>query len=79
MADATVLSFQITRAGKTIQIDCDREGIATLIGALAKLVGERASHTHFLTPRAGGNHLSEKTPWGEEAVPEVLINYAEGD
>ena len=74
-----MLSFQITRAGNTIQIDCDAEGIATLMGALAKLVGERASHTHLLTPSAGGNDLNEKTPWGKEAVPEVIISYAEGD
>jgi hypothetical protein len=57
----------------------DAKGMATLMGALAKLVGERASHVHLRGPSNGGQQLSEKTPWGEAAVTEVIIDYAEGD
>jgi hypothetical protein len=74
-----MLSFQITDSGNKINIDCDAKGMAILLGALAKLIGERASHLHFVTAAASGGVLSEKTPWGEDAVREVIINYAEGD
>lgn len=53
--------------------------MAILLGALAKLVGERASEVHLWTAAATGGVLNDKTPWGDEAVPEVRINYAEGD
>ena len=76
---ASMLSFQIIGSGRKINVDCDAKGMAILIGALAKLVGERASHLHLWTSAASGGVLSEKTPWGEEAVREVIINYAEGD
>ena len=77
---ASMLSFQITDSGRKINVDCDAKGMAILLGALAKLVGERASHLHLWTAAASGGVLSEKTPWGEDAVREVIINYAaEGD
>jgi hypothetical protein len=76
---ASMLSFQITDSGRKINVDCDAKGMAILLGALAKLVGERASHLHLWTSAASGGVLSEKTPWGEDAVREVIINYAEGD
>jgi hypothetical protein len=76
---ASMLSFQITDSGRKINVYCDAKGMAILLGALAKLVGERASHLHLWTAAAPGGVLSEKTPWGDDAVPEVIINYAEGD
>jgi len=74
-----MLSFQIDDSGRKINVACDAKGMAILLGALAKLVGERASHVHLWTAAATGGVLSEKTPWGDEAVPEVIINYQEGD
>ncbi|HET7680149.1 MAG TPA: hypothetical protein VFK79_08475 [Xanthobacteraceae bacterium] len=74
-----MLSFQIIDSGRKINVDCDAKGMAILLGALAKLVGERASHVHLWTASASGGVLSDKTPWGEDAVLEVIINYAEGD
>jgi len=73
-----MLSFQITNAGRSINVDCDAKGMAVLLGALAQLVGERASHVHLWTATASGGQLSDKTPWGEDAVSEVKINYQEG-
>ena len=70
-----MLSFQIKDA-ETINIICDAEGMSVLLAALAKLIGERASHVHL----RGGNgnaDLDLKTPFGEDAVSEVVIDYAE--
>jgi hypothetical protein len=74
-----MLSFQIINSGRTINVDCDAKGMAILLKALAQLVGDRASHVHLWTAAASGGQLSDKTPWGEDAVPEVIINYQEGD
>jgi hypothetical protein len=74
-----MLSFQIDKSSREIQIDCDARGMATLLGTLAHLVGERSSHRHLWGPDSGGKDLDEKTPSGEEAVTSVIINYAEGD
>jgi hypothetical protein len=74
-----VLSFRIEESGKTIEIDCDAQGMAKLMGALAKLVGERASHVHLRAPSNGGKELSQETPYGDPAIGEVIISYAEGD
>jgi hypothetical protein len=73
-----MLSFRIVDPG-TIEIDCDAQGMATLMGALAKLVGERASHVHLRGPSMGGKQLSEEAPDGRPAIGEVVISYAEGD
>jgi hypothetical protein len=72
-----MLSFRIVDSA-TIEIDCDAAGMATLMGALAKLVGERASHVHLCAPPRG-KALSDETIHGEPAATEVIINYAEGD
>jgi hypothetical protein len=53
--------------------------MAILLGVLAKLVGARASHAHLWTVGASDGVLNDKTPSGDEAVPEVIINYQEGD
>jgi hypothetical protein len=55
----SMLSFSIVNKGKAIQIDCDQQGIAVLLTALATLIGQRASHRHLLTPSNGGHELSE--------------------
>ena len=72
-----MLSFQVADTGRTVKVFCDAKGMAILLSALAKLVGERASHVHLRTPGEGGNDLNEKTPWGEEAALEVMIQYQE--
>jgi hypothetical protein len=73
-----MLSLRIVDSG-TIEIDCDRQGMATLMGTLAKLVGEGASHVHLRGPSMNGKDLSEQSPYGDPAVQEVIISYAEGD
>jgi hypothetical protein len=72
-----MLSFRIVDSA-TIEIDCDAQGMATLMGALAKLVGARASHLHLCAPPRGKD-LGAETPYGQPAVSEVIISYAEGD
>ena len=72
-----MLSFSIIKEGKGIQIDCDAEGMSVLLRMLAELIGEHASHRHLWAPSNGGSALSDTTPWGEAAVSEVIIDYAE--
>jgi hypothetical protein len=67
-----MLSFLIANNGKEIQIICDGKGAGTLIGALER-IRHRGGHVHLLAPSNGGRELSEKTPWGEDAVGEVAI------
>ena len=67
-----MLSFEIIRKGKAVQICCDDEGLNRLIGALEKLRGT-ATHIHLRSPAGGGNELSEKNPWGPMAISEVII------
>lgn len=68
-----MLSFQIVNDAKAIQICCDDEGIDRLVAALRRLRGT-ATHLHLLAPSAGGRELSDKCPFGEDAVPEVIIS-----
>ena len=68
-----MLCFQIINQGRGIQIDCDEQGKATLINALNRV--EAAGHLHLLTPGNGGHELSEKTPWGEDTIGEVIITW----
>jgi hypothetical protein len=74
-----MLSFSVGETGKVINIALDAQGMATLMRALAKLVGERAGHVHLRSPPGGGADLNEKTPWDQPAISEVIIDYAEGD
>ena len=67
-----MLSFQVIDSGQAIQIACDQQGLATLIGALEKL-RSTADHIHLRTPSNGAHELSEQTPWGDEAIGEVII------
>ena len=68
-----MLSFQITDSGKSIQIDCDDDGLERLISALDNMKGEKGGHVHLRALSAGGNTLSDSTPWGADAVGEVII------
>ena len=63
-----MLSFSVARNGKTIQIDCDHAGLGDLLATLEGLK-RSATHVHLRSPK----ELSDKTPWGEPAVPEVII------
>lgn len=68
-----MLSFQIVPHGKSqvIQIYCDDAGLAVLAAALERL--RESGHLHLRAPGAGGQELSETTPFGEAAVDEVII------
>ena len=71
-----MLSFQLTKPHQ-VTVYCDRVGMATLRRALEALEAEQASHRHLWGPTMGGNELDEKTPFGDTAVSEVIINYQE--
>ena len=66
-----MLSFEFANNGRAIQIYCDSQGIAALIGALEKV--RSSGHLHLWTPSNGGRDLSEKNPWGKPAISEVII------
>jgi hypothetical protein len=68
-----MLSFQMINEGRGIQMNCDEEGMVTLIEALKKI--KTAGHVHLLTPSNGGRELSEQTPWGKETIGEVIITW----
>ena len=70
-----MLAFQIINSGKTIQINCDDQGMATLISALQK-IRPSGGHVHLRGPSSGGSDLSEKTPWGESAAGEVILTWS---
>jgi hypothetical protein len=74
-----MLSFHVESQFNSLQVDLDAKGMAVLMGALAKLVGERASHVHLCAPGAGGTDLDATTSSGDKAFLEVIINYYEGD
>lgn len=74
-----MLSFQVTNAGKSIQVDCDREGLGRLISVLEKVKAGELGHVHLRAPSAGGHVLSDKTPWGKDAVGEVIISLGGDD
>jgi hypothetical protein len=70
-----MLSFNLTREGRAIQIECDDSGIDALIGALTKGSG---SHVHLWAPATVGDDfavLSDVTPSGEQAIREVIISH----
>jgi hypothetical protein len=69
-----MLSFQVINRNKTIQIDLDREGMGKLIAVLDEFKASDLGHVHLRAPSAGGSSLSDKTPWGAEAVGEVIIS-----
>jgi hypothetical protein len=66
----------MTNSDKAIQIDCDEAGLDVLLAAIAN-IREHGGHRHLCTPSNGGNELSEKTPYGEAAIGEVVISYVQ--
>lgn len=67
-----MLSFHIVE--ELIQIDCDQQGLQTLISTLLDLQKKEAGHVHLRAPNAGGTVLSNATPWGDKAVDEVVVS-----
>jgi hypothetical protein len=79
-----MLQFEIDANGTTIRVLCDAKGMATLLGALARLVGERSSHVHLRAPSAGGSgnyeyQLDDNASPNGTMITQVVIDYAEGD
>jgi hypothetical protein len=70
-----MLSFQVVKDGRAIQICCDHEGMAILLETLASLVRD-PDHAHLRGKSAGGNELSETSPFGEPALQEVTIDFS---
>ena len=69
-----MLSFQIVRNAQAVQISCDDDGIDRLIATLRSLRGS-GSHTPLWAPSRGGTELDDKSPFGERAIPEVIITH----
>ena len=69
-----MLSFQIVDSGKAIQVFCDDDGLDMLIAKLTNMKNENLGHIHLRTPSAGGDILNDKTPWGDDAIAEVIIS-----
>ena len=72
-----MLSFRLAESGNAVEIDCDAEGMSVLLRTCAELIGDHASHRHLRAPSGGGTELSDTTPFGEKALGEVIISYAE--
>lgn len=70
-----MIGFTIREKENAIGICCDEDGIAALIEALEQLRSNRG-HLHLRSPARGGHTLAEKTPWGEDAIAEVIITWA---
>jgi hypothetical protein len=66
-----MLSFVIDY-GNQIQIICDEKGAGTLIDAVER-IRHTGGHVHLRSPGGGGRELDDKTPWGEDAVAQVII------
>jgi hypothetical protein len=69
-----MLSFQLINQGRGIQVNCDEQGMTTLLEALKK-VQPTGDHIHLRTPANGGKELDEKSHWGEDTVGEVVITW----
>jgi hypothetical protein len=71
-----MLSFQVVREGRTIQICCDDQGVDALIAVLKKLRGS-GSHVHLSaqSTATGNATLSDQDPFGEKAITEVIITH----
>lgn len=69
-----MLSFQIVDSGKVIQVFCDDDGLDMLIAKLINMKNKNLGHMHLRAPSAGGDILNDKTPWGDDAVAEVIVS-----
>lgn len=65
-----MLSFSLTK-DRALQVDCDAEGLKALSDALER--ARKSGHTHLRAPSAGGKQLSDATPFGQQAIGEVII------
>lgn len=73
-----MLSFKIVQSGNAvaIQVHMDEQGLERLIHKIDS--ARRHGHMHLCTPSNGGNELDDRTPFGDEAIGEVIIDW-EGD
>jgi hypothetical protein len=72
-----MLTFRVIHGGEVVEIQCDARGVAVLLGALAAVMAERASHRHLRGPGAGGHDLDKEDSVGRKAVSEVIVTYVE--
>jgi hypothetical protein len=70
----SVLSFSLADEGRTVEINCDEEGMAKLIKAPERVRAD-GGHIHLRALADGGRDLDEKTPWGTDAIYEVVLNW----
>lgn len=59
-----------------VMIAIDADGASQLIDLLKQLE-KRGGHIHLFAPSNGGHELEERTPWGREAIGEVVIDLIE--
>jgi len=59
-----------------VMIAIDAAGVSQLVDLLKQLE-KRGGHLHLLTPANGGHELEERTPWGGDAIGEVIIDLIE--
>ncbi len=71
-----MISFELTNENRIIQVCVDDSGINALIRSLEKL-RVSGSHIHLCSPPRGKD-LSDKNPWGTDAISEVIISHVGG-
>ncbi len=72
-----MLSFKLENEGRAIQIAMDHDGMNKFITLLHALKAKGGGHMHFRTRANSGDELDERTPWGGEAIAEVIIDIFE--
>ena len=70
-----MLSFTLTNNSSAVQIHCDDAGRELLMKALSMRLPATGGHLHLWSPNAGGNELADLSPFGEDAISEVIISY----
>jgi len=78
-----MLSFEVVNSRNAIQIYLDHEGLNNLIAILENMrKGQTTGHIHLRSiQNPGGKEgaLSSKTPWGKDAMSEVIITMGGDD
>ena len=69
-----MLSFEVTKSGKAIQIFADDEGLFLLRKAREQVTS--SGHLHLRSIANGGHELNDANPWGKDAIGEVIITAA---
>lgn len=64
-----LLSFELTKEGDELDIHCDDSGLEKLLAILSQLK-EKSQHEHLMTPKWGGNELTEVN----QAEDSTLLN-----